>query len=285
MAFPILEKIISLFHKRTKERERSKPALDASMKSVENHELPPPYSPGHTSPGLHKEKSQATQDSDGVVQICPHETLSFDRIQRLTNLPNFKLNGKKIDALTPTSEHHHRGHDKDTKEAQDSCKPLGYNISTASGYSDIVASLKGFGTYVWKSSGPVPGILLSFHWEMRCLDSGKVKCDSPTELQAFLKKTKIQLCPHKNISDIDVVNGIYGIVNPLGKPIDPIDRYMAKEVGYDCERCGTRIKVYKRKNGSERTCRVDTKRFLGKAEAKEDSVWLAQCTSVQSELA
>lgn len=279
MAFLVLEKILSLFHRRTKEKENKKPTPNISRNFAESHELPPPYSPGHISPSLQKEKSQATQDLAGVVQICPHETLSFERLQRITNLPNFKQNGKKIDALTPTSEHHHRGHDKDTNEAQDSCKPLGYDVSNTSGYADFMASLKGFGTYIWKSSGPVPGILLSFHWEMRCVDTTKVKCRSPNELQAFLEKTEIQLCAHKKISDMDVVNGIYGIVNPLGKPVDPIDRYMTKEVGYDCEKCGTRIKVYKRKNGSERTCRVDTKRFLGKAEQNEDPVWRAQCTS------
>ena len=278
MALRIVEKIFALFHKASKDTKKTasasaRPNLTLRCSRIsEAGDLPPPYTVGEDGKLFGNEKSRSPQGSERYVQICPHEALSFDRLQRIANLPNLKTNGKKIDALTPTSDHHHRGHDKDTKEPQDSCKPLGYNISS------FIGSLKGFGTYTWKSSGSKSGMMLSFHWEMRCLESAEVKCDSPAELQAFLDSTHIWLCSHKKLSDLAIVNGIYGIINPLGKPVDPIDRYMTKEVGNDCEHCGTKIKVYKRKEGADRTCRVDTKRYLGKAEQAEDQVWLGQCS-------
>ena len=277
MAPNVLEKIISFFRKSSTDKKKVASASRKqgwqSPKASDSSELPPPYTDDKNGGLFGNEKSSTASGQERSVHICPHETLSFDRLERIANLPNFKTNGKKIDVLTPASDHHHRGHDKDTKEPQDSCKPLGYNIDS------FIGSLKGFGTYAWKSSGSTPGILLSFHWEMRCLESTSFKCDSPTELQEFLDKTNIWLCPHKKISDIAIVKGIYGIVNPLGKPVDPIDRYMAKEVGNDCEHCGTKIKVYKRKEGVDKCCRVDTKRYLGKAETVGDPMWVGQCVS------
>ena len=279
MAFGILDRILSFLHKGSRDTKKigsvpstDKTSLRLSKTSIAN-DSPPPYMDAEGGKPFASEKCLLPHNSENYVQICPHETLSFDRLQRIANLPNFKSNGKKIDVLTPASDHHHRGHDKDTKEPQDSCKPLGYDLKT------FIGSLKGFGTYSWKAAGHNPGLVLSFHWEMRCLDSCKVKSDSSTELMAFLEQTNIQLCPHKKLSDVDIVNGIYGIINPLGKPIDPIDRYLTKEVSNDCEHCGTKITVYRRKGGAGKTCRVDTKRFLGKAKERGDSAWQNQCAS------
>lgn len=269
-----------MFHKPAKDK---KSALSSKKQKFWNNltdtsaanDLPPPYSDASNT-ALHHEKGSAPNSSTGVVQVCPHESLSFDRLATIANLPNIKTNGKKIDALRPDPAQHHRGHDKDTKEPQDSCKPLGYKVDS------YIGSLKGFGTYSWKKdvlgvSPAAPGIVLSFHWEMRCLEPSKVNCNSLGELQAMFEKTEIQLCPHKKMSDIEIVNIIYTIVNPNGKPADPIDRYLAKEVGHDCGLCGTKIKIYKRKDGKDKTCRVDTKRYLGQGVDTCDGKWLAQC--------
>ena len=279
MAFHIVEMILSFFHSRSKATKNQKPCQEGSKSSTTNPELPPPYSPIPINSGPGKEKSSPVHNSRSVVQVCPHEVLNFERLQRIANLPNFKTNSKKIDALASASEHHHRGHAMDTGDILDSCKPLGPDVSVTTGYSSIVGSLKGFGTYVWKSTGPVPGALLSFHWEMSCLENSKVQCESPAHLQTFLEKANIWLCPHKKISDLNLTNAMYGIINPLGKPVDPIDRYLAQEVGHDCAVCGTQIKVCKRKDGSSRKCRVDTVRFLGTAEHVNDPLWHGQCKS------
>jgi len=276
MAFQLLNKLLSMFHKPLKgENKTALPSKKQKFWSnltdtTTTNDSPPPYTDAPT-PALHAEKLAASNTSESFVEVCPHEILSFDRLATIANLPNIKTNGKKIDALRPDPDQHHRGHDKDTKEPQDSCRPTGYKLDSYMG------SLKGFGTYSWKKDAPIPGIMLSFHWEMRCLDPDKVKCNSPTELQEFFAKTNIKLCPHKNICDMEIVNVIYGIINPNGKPADPIDRYLAKEVGHDCGTCGTKIKVYKRKDGKDKTCRVDTKRYVGKGESAGDRDWLTQC--------
>lgn len=75
-----------------------------------------------------------------------------------------------------------------------------------------------------------------------------------------------------------IVHAIHGIVNPNGKPADPIDRYLAKEAGKDCAKCGTKIKVYFRKEGIQgKTARVDTTRFFGMGVNREDAAWRVQC--------
>lgn len=274
MAFQFLQKFLSIFHKPAKDKKSALPSKKQKFWSnltdcAPTNDLPPPYTDAPNST-TNNQKAAAPNPSTGFIQVCPHETLSFDRLITIANLPNLKTNSKKIDALRPDPAQHHRGHDKDTKEPQDSCKPLGYKVDS------YIGSLKGFGTYSWKRDIPVPGIVLSFHWEMRCLDPSKVNCNSPTDLREMFEKANIQLCPHKKISDMDIVNIIYTIVNPNGKPADPIDRYLAKEVGHDCGVCGTKIKIYKRKDGKDKTCRVDTKRYLGKGKDMSDEIWLPQ---------
>ena len=247
-------------------------------------DVPPPYSElsrvtigdasGISTNG--SDRSTSYSDPDSWVQICPHEILTSERFQRILNLPKFKDGDDKIDALSPTSSCHHRGHDKATKECQDSCKPL--DIAQHPGF---VAKLKGFGSYAYKASPPakyVPGLVLSFHWEMKCLDSSDVEYDSTMELQQFLEQTRIWLCPHKKISDMDIVNRIHPIINPNGKPADPIDRYLAKGERLDCEHCTTSIRVYRRTGGIQgKTCRVDTTRCLGTGLERGYSIWRDQC--------
>ena len=279
MAFQLLEKLFSLFHKPAK--TKNKAALSAKqqkfwhgMTDGATNDLPPPYTDApDTIPQI--EKVPAARGQCGAVRICPHDLLSIDRLTTIANLPNIKTNGRKIDALQPHPAQHHRGHDKDTKEPQDSCKPLGSKVDS------YIGSLKGFGTYSYKNDATIPGLVLSFHWEMLCLEASKVKSKTMIELQELLRKTNIQLCPHKMIADIEIVNAIYGIVNPDGKPADPIDRYLAKEVGHDCGVCGTKIKIYKRKDGTEKTCRVDMKKYLGRGVGANEAGWEAHCGDFQ----
>ena len=210
---------------------------------------------------------------DPSVQVCPHQGLSFSRFQRIMNLPDFKNNRAKLDCLTPASDYHHRGHDKDSKECQDSCKPLS-DVSS----SGIIGTLKGFGTYAWKNTGShSPGLVLSFHWEMKCLSPGEVTYRAVHELKEYLTKANVQLCPHKRLDDLDIVNAIHPIVNTDGVPADPIDRYLAKQESKDCKFCDTTIKVYMRTGGiAGKTCRVDTKRYLGSGKDNETQ-WGKQC--------
>lgn len=211
---------------------------------------------------------------DEDVQICPHEILSFERRQRLINLPRSRYNMAKIDALTPESEFHHRGHDSKTKECQDSCKPLG-TIE----YPGFVGSLKGFGTYSFRPpyAGRAGGLLLSFHWEMECLDRKRVTYSTTTELQEFFKTTGISLCPHIMLDDMDIVNIVHPVINRNGKPADPIDRYLAKEGVKSCTICPTEIGVRLKTDEKQRkTCRIDAKRWLGEGSGRDEQ-WRSQC--------
>ena len=78
------------------------------------------------------------------------------------------------------------------------------------------------------------------------------------------------------ISDQSVVKRIYGIINPLGFTVDPIESYLMKETDEHCDSCETRTEV---KMTDDNICCVKTIRVFGKAERKDDTVWIAQCTS------
>ena len=68
---------------------------------------------------------------------------------------------------------------------------------------------------------------------------------------------------------MDIVEAVHPIIHGEATPNDPIERYLAKEGGLDCKKCGARITVYLRTEGSKgKTCRVDTMRWIGKEGAR-----------------
>lgn len=50
-------------------------------------------------------RSDSKPSSCGSIQVCPHATSSFERIQRVVRLPDFKQSYKGLDALTPGPDH------------------------------------------------------------------------------------------------------------------------------------------------------------------------------------
>lgn len=216
---------------------------------------------------------------DERVQICPHDILSFERRRRLVNLPDFRYNEGKVDALTPDSNFHHRGRDSKTKECQDTCLPLG--VIEAPGF---IGSLRGFGTYSYRTPciGRAGGLALSFHWEMQCLDRDQITYRTTTELQEYFKTTGISFCPHIMLSDMDIVNMVHPIINKHGKPADPFDRYLVRGGFKICAICPTEIKVRVQTDIKQRkVCRLDTKRWFGEGSGRNEQ-WRSQCVK-QSE--
>ena len=122
--------IRSIFPKRVRhldgeEAVTSQAVSQASEKgmSCALQDPPPPYtSDNHHAPNDEKElpldmslprptiAQVSTQpdlnlSSGGSIQFCPHAISSFERIQRIVKLPNFKQSYEGLDALTPGPDH------------------------------------------------------------------------------------------------------------------------------------------------------------------------------------
>lgn len=205
---------------------------------IENNDPPPPF-------------------SDPRLQICPHETLSFEALQTTANSLATRSTGKTIDALTLGCHEHRSQVDPIAKSAKHVC-------------TSSPGLLRGSGTYTLEDSkdpAHTPDVVLSFHWDLGFLSGVRGQVETAAELQEFLGADGIWLCPHKRISDSDVVNAIYGFVK----------RSSRREVITECDRCDTEIQISARMDGDDETCRVTTKRYLGTVEKADDPLWLAQC--------
>ena len=264
MASQLFRKICSFFYRQSTMVEESK-----SFRTI-NHvfgdwatsateDLPPPYtdSPKSKTHSQDEKYSPSPPFTAPQLQLCPHETLSFERLHNTADAIASMNTGETIDALTLSCNEHHSQPDPTSKNARYIC------VSSPS-------SLRGCGTYS-SESGKDPshtiGVMLSFSWELGFLDGVRVQIETAAELQHFLHANDIWLCPHKQISDSDVVNAIYSFVK---KPSGP-------KVTTGCDRCDTDIKVYTSMEGCDQMCRVTTKRYLGLLEKSDDPIWLAQC--------
>ncbi len=264
MASQLFRKICSLFYQKSSRVEESK-----SFRTIDHvfgdwatatEDLPPPYTDSPKSKTrFHDEKySPPPTFTVPQIQICPHETSSYEGLQKKASAFASMSTGDTIDALTLGYHEHNGQPDSTSQNARHIC------VSSPS-------SLRGCGTYTsasGKDPSHTPGVMLCFRWELGLLDGVRAQIETAAELQRSLHANGIWLCPHKQISDSDVVNAIYGF---LKKP-------SGRKVTTGCDRCDTDIKIYTRMEGGDQTCRVMTKRYLGLLEKADDPIWLAQCS-------
>ena len=223
-------------------------------------DVPPPYTDAIESKTLLHDKKQPQPLLSAAfthLQICPHETLSFEGLRDIANALAISNPGATMDALTLRC-HEHRSHfDPAAKDSKSVC------VSSP-------GLLRGFGSYafeVGKDPFQSRGVLLYFDWNLGLLDGIRAQVEHAAELQRFLGADGIWLCPHKRISDSDIINTVYGLVK---KP-------SGREVITACDRCDTEIKISTRMEGTGDSCHVNTNRYLGTVEKANCPMWLAQC--------
>lgn len=137
----------------------------------------------------------------------------------------------------------------------------------------------GHGEIHYKESDTGTGLILKFRWDFGCGYKTPQQCGTVDTLRSYLAPANIWLCGHKQLVDLDILQLVFEIVNPEGKLADPIDRYLAMEVGVGCDQCNSDIQVlngHVEKNNSY-GCHIRVTRPLGKGELAEDPIWLAQC--------
>lgn len=263
MASHLFRNILSLFCQQPNKKAYSLSTIngvfgDWATSTVED--LPPPYadSPEDKTYFQDEKYSPPPPFASPRFQCCPHETLSFEGLQEIANSLAIKNTGETIDALTPSCHDHRSRFDPAAKDAKHICE-------------SSPSLLQGSGTYALEGSkGPShtpPSVVLCFHWDLAFIHGIRAQVESAAELQYFLGADGISLCPHKQISDSDVINAVYGFVK----------RPSGREIITSCDRCDTEINISARMEGDDETCRVTTTRYLGTVEKSNDPRWLAQC--------
>lgn len=264
MATQFLRKFLHVFYRQPKKSKKahSYPTVNGVFgdwpKSA-NEDLPPPYTDSPKSrTHFHEQKDFPPPPFvHPSLQLCPHQTLSFEDLQEIAKSLTTSSIDEAIDALTLNCHEHRRQFDGTTEKAKTVC------VSSP-------GLLKGFGSFVSEDSrDPAhnPGVALCFHWDLGSLGGIRGQVENAAELEQFLCADGIQLCPHMKISDPDVIDTVFGFIR----------RASGQEVIADCDQCDTEVKVFARTEGDDQMCRVTTTRYLGTMKDPEDPVWIAQC--------
>ncbi len=201
-----------------------------------------------------------TPSADNFVRLCPHETLSFKRAQKIFSLYGQGDLYPTMDAFTPAPQLNHSelsGGEFGRRNHPRLCKqdPNGYDVLQAT--SDY---------------GFEKGLVLNIRWQLS-LKAHPELLKSVECLQQFLDSCDIFLCPHKKLSDEEIAFKTFYSLIP---PTDPIEKFeIASMKIRGCDQCGTEFWVSGR---DDKKCRVETFRPLGTIESVDDKQWLSQCS-------
>lgn len=214
-----------------------------------------------------------SQPSEPCVQLCPHEKLSFERMQRILALPRLDRSPEGIDALGGTAVEQH---------ITDS--PTSSRTSWRTCQRHKGPGKETYGTvrlhYVSSSKSGNDGLGMRAAW-WPYLDSFNRQGPSQNGLRQRLEDTKIQLCPHKKMSDGWTIDTLYKYICPGSVFMDLVDEWLVKEgvkesvvkSKDDCVYCGTTFEI----TGSRDFPIINVRRFLGQGIDADDPVWISQC--------
>ena len=262
MVIRYISRILSFFYRQHDKREDNRTVNGVFGDWITSYveDVPPPYTVsegGKVHYPVIEYLSPPPLEAP-CIRICPHETMSFEDLQQVVKALATKHINEPIDALT-MSCHEHRNHlDPGTNKNKIVC-------------TSSPGLLTGSGTFALengKNNSHSPGVLLCFDWDLGLLDALRCQVESAVELKHLLSADAILLCPHKQMSDSEIINAIFGFLKTPSSR-DSISR---------CEGCDTEIKVMIRLDGDDQICHVTTNRYLGTVEEPDDPVWLAQCS-------
>ncbi|KAL8695476.1 MAG: hypothetical protein Q9218_000054 [Villophora microphyllina] len=214
---------------------------------------------------------------ENYVQICPHEKLTFRRLQAIRNSRGFKESFQGVCAITEGSDPHHVVTGAGTASWQD--KPSYIYRKNGSGRSWCSTECSLQECYVVNyMGGHYKGVRLRSEWIFWLDDAFPDGIHSPADMQQLLKDLHPQLwlCPHMTLDNCVTSEVLFQALK-VGKHGDPTMSAKVKETFIrqgDCSFCYTEFchNICCAKN----YFRVRSFRFLGKAKSSKDPVWLSQ---------
>ncbi|KAL8699090.1 MAG: hypothetical protein Q9201_006196, partial [Fulgogasparrea decipioides] len=246
---------------------------------------PPPYgsnpasaSTDYASGNDVEESVDKTTVTENHVQICPHEKLSFSRLQAIKSLPGFKDSFEGVPALTEGFNSLHKVTGWGSLNWKDKCSCVikagnsNYLVSTEVSLRNVQV-----GEDYWGYMKPdYTGVQLRTEWFF-WLDYFPEELTSPESLvQLFKKKQYLHLCEHHLLIDWVTPELLARSLKFGGQRMDPtiVDRVEETFDGQgECESCHT---VFSRRfHITKNHFYVTSKRFLGKAKSAKDPIWLS----------
>ena len=217
--------------------------------------------------------------AEQCVQLCPHEFLSFDRLQRILALPNFKQSNEGIDALGSRYIEQHVHAPLDPFRSCEPKESRGRVFSSGVVLRFLAESTK----YGYRQKTPGMELRASYVLDLFWLKDSNNSKTFRQELKKNLEDSGIFLCPHRRMSDKWVIERVCLALRPKDTHIDPIDEWLVKEdlkrnLGPNrdiCSECIATLRI----RGRPDLLLIDVVRFLGEGKDPNDPIWLAQCMS------
>ena len=228
---------------------------------------PPPYSKQDVKEETKAALPQAYPRHGLCVPICHHETMSFERYQRILNLEHFS-SGFTIEAISGVPTGYHSITTTGAKSIQ-ICRPAS-NGFESSGRANILEGkghIKGFFGY----------LELKMQWTIDDTYHQHL-FDSYKSAQYLLDPYRVSLCPHRTLSDPEIAKKVLSLLDPTTRTPDPIDRHEEHHRLKTCKDCRAGFEF----SIDGMLCTVKVRRELRKAKSPKDLLWTSHCSKVES---
>ena len=230
------------------------------------------------------------------LQLCPHEDLSFERLQSIKSILHDKHMKKGMDIIRITDKKVHKeiGDPVEGYQRNTWACAADYRLSCYSGTFRMKLSSKPHKIFGHKRD-PVIGLELHVCWT---LEVGYARCgNSRDQINGFLQKSdKISLCPHKMMNDPWIEETVYNFRRVRDVPmLNSVEKHMQgthkskpppsqPPQAHDCDRCKTHVEVSYKPDDYYDEVYVKIERHLGEGVVENDPAWLAQCGSSRIEI-
>ena len=196
------------------------------------------------------------------VQLCPHDTLPFERARRLADFIACGRRSRSHPALLSDRNGDH------SAGPYRVCKPV-------PGFPNLIR-----GDIQYHILTPefcnLKGLFVASTWVINLHHLKELENDKEG-FQDLLSQSRIELCAHQKLVDPWAFGEICRIaISSKGEAL-PSARCGREErpspSNLTCEQCATKIKIYDRGISID----VQAVRYLGKGKSEMDPLWLAQC--------
>lgn len=234
---------------------------------------PPPYCEKEKLEG--KATTDARQEHENYVQVCPHERLSFERFQRIQCLLH-KGEEKRLDALSAMPTHHGGMQSVQSFESRVSRPPEWdvYQICKPNTPTSEPACVQGQAAYM----GINGGLELLSIWKID-FSNRQYSREAFREIQNLLQPFHVWLCPHRSLHDEAVVTKFVSMVAPRFRDPDPLKRFEKNEQLRRCRSCESMFE-FQMQGSNLKTCIVTVTREI-KGQGPGDASWLRHCSRTE----
>ena len=196
------------------------------------------------------------------VQLCPHDTLAFERAKRLADFIGGGRRSQSHPALLSDRNGDH------SAGPYRLCKPV-------PGFPKLIRGDIQYHVFTPEFFN-LKGLFVTSTWviNLRHLKELEINME---DFRDLLSQSRIELCAHQKLVDPWAFGEIYQMANSSKGEAQPSARFGEEErltpSNLTCEQCHTKIKIY------DRGYSIDTQavRYLGKGKSETDPLWLAQC--------